>query len=378
MAVPLTPPVIVLVGAGASYASGSYPPDKRPPLTKELFKTPTAVELLKTYALARSAGRVIADEMDADSAVAFEAALRGLRDGPRHHQQMALAVAPFLQALMIEYATALQPDAFRYSALVNQLLKLPTHVCFVSLNYDTLLDNELAAFSPLGSLESYVANPLNWSLIKPHGSVAWFVDQRQAFDAKAPPLDMTVIRQPIQCVPTTGLVLRDVREPSLTHDEHGLTRRYPALALPEGAKDELVWPALHRDHLHRVIDQAPELFVLVLGYSALDKEILNLIKVSGKTIRRLTVVNRDTEAVIDIWKRLHEDGISAIYEDGVDNPYETWIDDGGLRTWVAEYGQFPKSAVAPNQLPERITQRVLRARMQSERRLPAFAPRQQF
>jgi hypothetical protein len=27
-------------------------------------------------------------------------------------------------------------------------------VCFVSLNYDTLLDNRLAAFSPLDSVES--------------------------------------------------------------------------------------------------------------------------------------------------------------------------------------------------------------------------------
>jgi hypothetical protein len=39
--------------------------------------------------------------------------------------------------------------------LVDELLKVPTSKLFVSLNYDTLLDNHLAAFSPLQTLNDY-------------------------------------------------------------------------------------------------------------------------------------------------------------------------------------------------------------------------------
>jgi hypothetical protein len=74
---------------------------------------------------------------------------------------------------------------------------------------------------------------------------AWFrcVVRRPAtvFDPTAPPVDLTIVRAPIECMPTKGLQLREVRASS-PDDPHGPTSRYPAIALPDGPKDELVLP----------------------------------------------------------------------------------------------------------------------------------------
>jgi hypothetical protein len=52
--------------------------------------------------------------MRTNTAIAFEQALRDLQtDGFRHHRQMALAVAPFLQALMLGVSNDLRCFAER-------------------------------------------------------------------------------------------------------------------------------------------------------------------------------------------------------------------------------------------------------------------------
>jgi hypothetical protein len=72
-------PVVVIIGAGASFASGKYKPMSRPPLTRELFETERARALLRTYVLANNASRAVRRLMQADDTVAFEQAVRSLR-----------------------------------------------------------------------------------------------------------------------------------------------------------------------------------------------------------------------------------------------------------------------------------------------------------
>jgi hypothetical protein len=361
-------PIIVLVGAGASFASGDVGPDERPPLTRQLFDCARAQRLLTTYTLAREAHSVITREMRGDTTIAFEEALRRLQtDGFPHHEQMAAAVPPFLQALLLEYSESLDARCVRYGILVDELLKLRTTVVFVSLNYDTLLDNRLAAFSPLNSMSDYIEAPLGWSLIKPHGSVAWFFEQPAAFDPRTPPGDRPIVRQAIECKPTTAFDLADLRA-SDSANPHGPCVRYPALALPDGPKDELVLPLEHLDHLRGILGSSPEIYLLVLGYSALDTEILKLITESRCKVRRMTVVNFDVGPALVVFDRITDTGIEPIWPDVFDGSYTQWIDKDGLSRWTAEYLGRPESANNPAELRQAMAER--RRHEEIQRRLP--------
>ena len=369
-------PVIAVIGAGASHVSGAYAPGDRPPLTRHLFGAGRPQGLLRTYILAQAAGSAIQREMAAENTIEFEAALRRLReDGLRHHLQMALAVPPFLQALLLEYSELLRADAFRYGVLVDEMLKLPTQVHFVSLNYDTLLDNQLSAFSPLRTLDDYIAGDRPWSLIKPHGSVAWFVEQPVVFDPKAPPSDLTVVRAPIECEPVTDLQLSNLRGVPMA-DPHGPTTRYPAIALPDGPKDELVLPTQHREYFQQALHRTREIHLLVLGYSGLDTEVLRLITHSKCTVRRLTVINANGESALEVFDRIRASGIEPIWEDIYDGSFEQWIDDGAVRTWVREYSGRFDSRTPPEDLRERIAERRERARAAGEAAGPSIMEQQ--
>lgn len=364
----MSTPIIVLVGAGASFAAGDVGTDERPPLTRELFSCARARRLLTTYTLAREAHSVITREMRGDSTIAFEEALKRLQtDGFPHHEQMALAVPPFLQALLLEYSESLDARCVRYGILVDELLKLRTTVVFVSLNYDTLLDNRLAAFSPLNSMSDYIEAPLGWSLIKPHGSVAWFFEQPAAFDPRTPPGDRPIVRQAIECKPTTAFDLADLRA-SDSGNPHGPCVRYPALALPDGPKDELVLPREHLDHLRGILGSSQEIYLLVLGYSALDTEILKLITDSDCKVRRMTVVNFDVGSALEVFDRITDTGIEPIWPDVFDGSYTQWIDKDGLSRWTAEYLGRPESANNPTELRQAMAER--RRHEEIQRRLP--------
>lgn len=339
LSLPVLVPVVVIIGAGASFASGRYASADRPPLTRRLFETDKAKALLRTYVLANNASRVIRRRMEADDTVAFEQALRSLReDGLAHRRQMSLALPPYLQALMLEYSQELYADAERYSVLIDELLKLETHILFVSLNYDTLLDSNLAAFSRLDKIGDYVSLDRKWSLIKPHGSANWFIELDRGFDPTRPSDDLVIPRHMnIRSVPVEDFALAKVRDVPFVN-EHGPARRYPAIALPEGPKDELVLPPEHLDHLTWTLDEAHEIDVLCLGYSALDTEVLDLIAKRKARIRRMTIVNRDPEAALSVYHTIHGRGIEAAWPDVFDGSYEEWIDRDGLRDWVREFG----------------------------------------
>jgi hypothetical protein len=349
-------PIVVLVGAGASYASGPFDASLRPPLTRELFQCQLSGELLKTYSLARNAGRRIERDMEAGNTLAFEQALLRLRQSSQiHRKQMSAAVPPYLQALLLAYSSTLEAEAQRYETLVDELLSLETRITFVSLNYDTLLDNCLNAFHPLIALENYIDAPQGWSLVKPHGSVAWYVEQGEIFDPTAPRAHMTIRRGPIKCEPVKSLSLSQVRGGPPA--PHGPTARYPAIALPEGPKDELVVPPGHLDHLRTLLHIEPEVDLLVLGYSAIDTEILQLVIDGRARIRRMTVVNASPAAALGVYDKIEQFGIKAVWPDVFDGSYERWIDGEGLRIWISEFdGPYP-SVVEPAELRRRIEER---------------------
>lgn len=368
-------PVIAIVGAGASHASGTYANEARPPLTKDLFKGERAEEVFRTHRLAQKASRIIARDMRADSGLALEKALRALReDGNPQHAQMAFDVPLYLQELLLGYSRDIGGHAERYDALVDELLKLSTSIHFVSLNYDVLLDNCLSPHFPLREINDYVVmrsgtRVKNWSLIKPHGSINWFVEVAQRFDPRSPEPGIRIPHGPISCLPSDAFDLNALRGTVPGAPQAG-AKHYPSLALPEGSKDRLTLPAGHLHFFKSVLQAAQQVDLLVLGYSAVDTEVLALIKDGRARVRRMTIVNKDAPEALKVLEVIEQFGIDAIWPDVFDGSFADWVDRDGLRAWGHEFGglQGPNGPYPSLTPPRELAQRIASDKLEQELR----------
>lgn len=74
---------------------------------------------------------------------------------------------------------------------------------------------------------------------------------------------------------------------------------YPALAAPLGSEDEIICPEYHVDVARDHQRWSPRgLNLLVIGYSGLDQQLLDLLAWGGRPVQALKVVNGNTEASI--------------------------------------------------------------------------------
>lgn len=95
----------------------------------------------------------------------------------------------------------------------------------------------------------------------------------------------------------------------------------------------------------------------MLGYSALDTEILKLITESDCKVRRMSVVNFDATAALEVFDRVTDTGIEPIWPDVFDGSYTESIDNDGLSRWAAEYMGRPDSAQDPAKLRQALEER---------------------
>lgn len=312
-----------------------------PPLTVDLFDERRYDEVLSRYNLAHQAGRLLNEQMGQGDALGLEHALHSLKHSAfAHHKHMAMAVPPYLQELLHQVSEDRYTQAVNYDRLIEQLLRLE-YVFFVSLNYDVLLDRRLDGHHQLWELEDYLGTSRNWSLIKPHGSVNWSHLTTTAYAPAAPPIDLSVDRSTFFFErPTASLQqLRPAAEPSAS-----TTRVYPALAMPEGPDDTLVLPGEHRKFFLDSITAARKIDILVIGYSGLDRQILDLIGSAGCEVRHMTIVNQDGATAEGVFRRFEAAGLNSIWRIVADTDFATWSSDGGLNLLVEEYdGPYSRS-----------------------------------
>jgi hypothetical protein len=334
--------LFVILGAGASFdcvseeASVPLDPDYWPPLTPDLFTTKRRgyAEILAKYPLIKAAS---AELSTIDSAVGLEAELRErYRDSEHEHdRQIFRGVLPYLQELLHTVSDRFTEFPQNYEVLATKLLRLK-ELMFISLNYDVLLDNALLTFdSAKTGLDWYVRQARNWSLIKLHGSVDWGVlipgtEGIQTFTA--PRADLS---------PASGIMLRpgqlfEKRGFISEKGAHGTELFFPALSAPVGEADELVCPPDHVDLLRARLTETQPMHVLVIGYSGIDKEIVSLIRESGRGIKTLTIVDRGEDAALAVAQRMAQEGVGS--EDTKPSPdsFDTWVRGGGLTAFVNE------------------------------------------
>lgn len=323
-------PLVVVLGAGASRGAADNWGSLRPPLTVDLFDEEEYGALLQENALAHQAGRLIADERTRDDALGLERVLHDLRNSEFEHQRrLAYAVPPYLQRLLHAVSEAHYRQAFRYDRLIERLLRLP-EVCFMTLNYDVMLDLRLADHHPLNDFDDYISRDKNWSLIKLHGSVNWVYEFPTSGRPSPPTEEPFLGEQYMRCVPP-GSSLERINQ-SLT----GQT--YPALALPEGEQDRLVLPPRHEQWIRGRLEAAPNIDLLVIGYSGIDLEVLTLIKSAKTPVRLMTIVNQSHSSAIEVRDRFEAAGIKAVWTETHHGDFGAWSDAGGLDGLVGRFG----------------------------------------
>lgn len=144
--------LVVITGAGASYDCSSnhvvVRDDFRPPLVVQLFAgLPRYAEILHEYPLAEAAAADIRPAL-ASGSVAVEQFLRErLRESDdtyaqRRYRWVPLYLQHLLHAISRTNGTGFTQHPDHYDTLVNAALELDEAV-FITLNYDTLLDERL-------------------------------------------------------------------------------------------------------------------------------------------------------------------------------------------------------------------------------------------
>lgn len=332
---------MVVLGAGASRACsprGGHD-NLLPPLTADLFD-PRYEDTLRSYPLAQIAAADIRVLVDS-GAIAIEQFLRErLREaGDPYARRRYVQIPLYLQELLwnvSDHYVGVQPDNF--DRLINAAFGLEG-VVFTTLNYDVILDRRLAVQGgPLTSLDDYVHEGRNWALVKLHGSVNWaqaipwphpieeMGDGRMAALFAELGDDLESLDSEIQ--------LRDVAMPGFRYDAASQSLFYPALSVPLGSEDELVCPPTHVTFLREWLKKPDGLNLLVIGYSGLDQEVLNLLRESGNGVRSLCVINHDAEHGRVTAERIMEQFGGEARGPGASNvAFNEWAQSAALDTY---------------------------------------------
>ncbi len=150
-------------------------------------------------------------------------------------------------------------------------------VCFVSFNYDTLLEqNFVNVGAPMTtSLEDHITNP-HWKLIKPHGSIPW---SRQVsvdipnisalYNYGSGNIINEIIANASQLKMTDNYQYSDPSPMSVP-----IT--IPAIAVPFESKDEFECP---QEHLDELVNMLPKVRgVLIIGWRATETKFIDLLR----------------------------------------------------------------------------------------------------
>lgn len=330
--------LFVIVGAGASHDASSkwsgLGMDVRPPLVKGLFD-PSHNEILARYPLAQSAAPEIRDALQHGrdgQAVSLESHLRGMyrdADDP-YDKRRFFSITLYLQDLLWQ---ASQTDRVHFDntdRLVAALLRHFDHICFITLNYDTILDQALGKLDRISKMDDYIGYG-RWSLIKLHGSVDWGYRPEDDVSVDDPPADLAAhIATTIHLGQRQNVVRANAKsEPPRYFQVSVLEQEklFPALTVPVGEEDEVVCPADHQTFLDERMASVDGLDLLILGYSAYDRTVVERIAQSEKRVRTLTVVNdgpTGAQAVVDRLTKLIPQSLNGTSIDLANLPFGEW------------------------------------------------------
>lgn len=345
-------PLFVILGAGSSYDASSLHADgmlTRPPLVRDLFDGRWHF-ILDRYPLAKHAAPDIRDAMmgSGSDAVSLEEFLRTRyrHSSDEYDKRRWYSILAYLQHLLwwVSLPDLRAPSAesrpaeFRYepdrlSRVGNLLIDEWDHVCFITLNYDLILDRYLAELNRLVTIGDFISHP-RWSLIKLHGSVTWKYKLSQSVNLSDIPPNIEDLLEQDRIFHDWSFE-DDARY--VVRDGNGTYPGFPALSAPLGEEDELVCPPEHVSFVQDKLRNADALNLLVIGYSAYDRAVLNLLAESKRPLRSLYVVSENAQIAQEVAERIgrHVDAdvLASEFALGLHGDFASWVGGGTYRSY---------------------------------------------
>lgn len=320
--------LLVILGAGASYdsAPSKHPEESRhtnlqnrPPLASELFSDrPYFGEIMNKYPQCLP---IISRLRNIPPESSVELQLQRLQSEatryPERHRQLA-AVRYYLQEILTvcpaQWLGETQ-SVSNYSTLIDDIRhwKEPEEkVCFVTFNYDKLLDEALnRAGYRFTELSAYVARDL--MLIKLHGSVNWAREVATPCSGVGTLSGKAIADWVIENFPTLEISQNYTMSGSCPPSNSRTTALVPALAIPVESKLAFECPAAHVVALKNFLPTVSRM--LMIGWRGMESHFLGLLKENLRGQPRNFVIGRDKHDAVSIIENLKKrHSVPGIYD----------------------------------------------------------------
>lgn len=326
--------LLVILGAGASHdCLADQPADVfMPPLTKDLAtRNDVSTSLLESYGAAipildflverLEYGPEATDGIKSTSLEVLLAEYISQASSNPNKSQHVTAFRFYLRDLIAGAQNSVLVEGGRknrFDTLMRECAEWAiannAKVCFVSFNYDTLLEIAFSHYfnSSLHSESSYLANR-HVNVLKPHGSITWSyvradctIDdgdldrdsmERRIFDesvrlgepfvtdSSRKWLDQRMAAESIKLGEPAAAEVADLRIfsdiVSYVPAESDIHRHYhpvlPAIALPVAEKDELIWPASQDTYFRETIHNGSFGKVIFIGWRGAETHFVPLL-----------------------------------------------------------------------------------------------------
>jgi hypothetical protein len=344
--------LLVIFGAGASYDSVPSRPPKfyprhkgedlqsRLPLADELFSDGiTTIGEIEKF----SKCQPIVPYLQSRGLKSIEAVLENLRDeasGSQRRSQQLAAIRYYLQFMLSRceqtWKNHVMKGISNYKTLLDQI---EVHmgkgrrepVCFVTFNYDTLIEDSLPSIGvTIEKMDDYISYE-NYSLIKLHGSVNWG-RKVEAPVVSREASSWEVVSQLVEA----GHQLKTSEDFFLAQgqpigNQNG-TILFPALAIPVETKKSYECPTSHVDFLKKVIPKVKK--VLIVGWRGAEAHFLTMLRGGLSQTARFMIVTESQQSVDETTTRLQGAGISGPFS-GCGNGFTSFVVDRAIESFLA-------------------------------------------
>ena len=316
--------LLVIVGAGASndcipggkhhalVRLGDLPQfqaqDVVPPMTHGLLRGPLSSHIMGRFPAASNVVAALHRQMRTESpdSESLEQAFAEYQDSHAHTpegRRHVLAMRFYLRDLLwtcsnfMDMPQVTQGRITNYTHLVGVLSDWANdethdrHVCFVSFNYDLVLDRACGRYwqHNFTDPDSYLALP-RVSILKPHGSVQWYRPLRGQPSLDPSTADARAIQHASED-PDQSWLTRTVLGTDDAATGHVAQPGIPALGLPMAGRTKFAWPPEHQAHLEQLRGKVRR--VLTVGWRGAEphfnKYFGELINTEGPEPRLLVV-----------------------------------------------------------------------------------------
>lgn len=290
--------LLVILGAGASYDSfPDLPPGSsgsheavRPPLANGLFDSrPIFVEAMDDFP--EFVGLIPRLRTAYNVEEVLSSIEQEVHVYPKARTELA-AIQYYLQSAIWKCQDAwrrVHHGATNHATLVREIEKwrygTSESVCYVTFNYDTILEEALRQVLQLNILNmgSYIKQP-PYSVIKLHGSVNWVREVDRAFEQLRP-------QQLIDEIDDLRISSRYRLAPGRATTVVENRVIFPALSIPVQRKDHFNCPADHLEHLKELLPKVTR--VIVIGWKGAEQDFLNILRRGLSRVPSLMVVSGD-------------------------------------------------------------------------------------